>query len=102
MSLEHIQDALMDALEEINNNVFSWQKEVEENLENLIKAIEHRSDFKMEVYEVLRKPEDKRCAMEDMGEAIKFLSILADITGGGKDEEIVRLNSKLIRIKELK
>ena len=100
MPLDQVRDALRSALEELDSNVYGDKQEAVKNLILLAHSLEQRSEFKMEMYVVLKERSDLEGSKFDLEEAITVYELIDTLTG--KTDNSVAVQSLKHRLEQFR
>jgi len=95
MVLEMIKDAIFDAKKEYDNNIYSWEKEVQNVLMQYVNFCINRADYCLEVSEVLKDPVYKTYALADFNMALSVNRFLCDTFNVANKREIEAIEKRI-------
>jgi hypothetical protein len=95
MVLEMVKDAILDAKEKYDSNVYSWSKEAQKALIQCANSYVSRADYCLEVSEVLKYPTYRKSALVDFNTALNINKFLYDAFGVANKSEIETIEKRI-------
>jgi len=95
MILDRIKDAIFDAKEEYDNNIYSWKTEVQRSLTQYANSCVNRADYCLEVSEVFKDPTYRKSALADFNTALSINKFLYGTFNVANKSEIETIEKRI-------